>query len=191
VPRPSKIVQLKLEKQALALRNAGRTADEARDALNATLRRRKSGETVTRKTLERYWALLDNASIVPAHQPQVAQRNADVSMNLGGDIQSLHDKLERWLDEAEEAKNYVYDQDGMVIGEDIDWRARTSVAREFRETLKFTAEMLERIYSIEQIKVFQQTVLETIGDASPELQAEVKRRFQAKQQIVRAKLLGL
>lgn len=189
--RPAKIVQLKLEKQALGLRNAGKTLDEAADALNATLSRREGGETVTAKAVQRYWASLDQESIVPAHRPQVAARNADMGMNLGGDIHDLHDKLKAWLEQAEDAKSYVYDKDGVLVGEDIDWRARTSVAREFRETLKFTAEMLERIYNVEQIKVFQQTVLETIAEASPELQGEIKRRFEVNQQIVRAKLLGL
>jgi hypothetical protein len=191
VPRPLKIVALELEEQALAGRNAGKTLDELRDRLNALLKKRGSREAVTVRAIERYWATLDRASVVPAHQPQLAERNADVGMKLGREIQQLHHKLHRWLDEAEDAKSATYDSDGSVISEDVDWRARTSVAREFRETLRFTAEMLERIYNVEQIRVFQQTVLETIGDVSPEMQRDVKRRFEANQQVVRAKLLGL
>jgi hypothetical protein len=191
MPRPSRIIALGLEHDALALRNGGKTADQATAHLNETLALRGAGDQVARSVVERYWASLDKESIAPAHRPQVAEENARVGVTIGSDLQSLRDEIAQWMQEASNAKSFVYGKDGAVVAEDINWSARTSVAREFRETLKFTADVFERIYNMENIRIFQQTVLETIAEASPELQREVKRRFEANQQIVRAQMLGM
>jgi hypothetical protein len=193
MPRPSTIIALDLEQEALEARNTGKTVEQATNQLNSVLEQRDTEmeHRITPSSLERYWASLDKESVAPAHRPQLAAENARVAATLGTDLQDLHDRISRWLDQAEDAKQWVYDKDGEVIGEDIDWRARTSVAKEFRETLKFTAEMLERIYSMENVKLFQNTVLETVAKVDPDIRQEIIQRFSMNQQISRAHLLGL
>jgi hypothetical protein len=194
MPRPAKIVQLGLERQAIAARNAGMTGREARDRLNAILKRRGEVKSVTDRAVERYWATLDGASIAPSHQPQLAERNADLAINIGGNLSELSECVRGWFEEAKEAR-----VTRVVKGNDEpeavdcgpDWPVRLNTAREFRKLLRFSADILERIYNIENIRVFQETVLEAVGEASPEVQREIKRRFEGKREIVRARLLGL
>jgi hypothetical protein len=191
MPRPSTIITLDLEQEALEARNSGKTREEATEHLNRVLEQRESDQRITVSSLQRYWLSLDKESIAPLHRPGVAVENARVGATIGTDLQDLHDRIAGWMEEAEDAKQWVYDKDGEVIGEDIDWRARTSVAKEFRETLKFTAEMLERIYNMENVKLFQNTVLETVAKADPDIRQEIIQRFSMNQQISRAHLLGL
>lgn len=190
-----KIVQHGLEKHVLKLRGSGKTLPEIRDELNERIRAKGNADRLTTRAIERYLATLDEGSVPIAHQPQVAEENVRLGMNVAGDVADLTDKLRAWLIEAEEGKTPVYGKDDLgdaVIVEWLpDWRARTSVAREFRETLKFTAEILERIYNQERIRVFQQTVLEVINEADPETARLVKSRFQSNAEIMRARLLGL
>jgi hypothetical protein len=188
--RPLKIVQHQLEKQALAARNKGRTADETAKELTGTLRKRGVKEGLSRTAVERYWASLDEESLPPAHRPQVAEQNAALAVNVAGDLQVLAATVKEWFEEAKTARKYLPTDDGLMdVG--ADWQARTGASREFREALRFAADVMERVYNIENIRVFQETVLEAVGEASPEVQREIKRRFEGKREIVRAKLLGL
>lgn len=185
-----KVVALDVEKQAVDARNKGRTAAEAKVQIDALLKRRGSTETITIRAIQRYWATLDEKTIAPAHEPQMAERNADLSVGVASDIQRLRERLLKWVEEAEEARNEVFD------GEEVrdvgpDWRARTQVSKELRETLKLIVDVLERVHNAEAIAVFQQTVYEVVREASPELQREIKRRFESNREIIRAKLLGL
>lgn len=178
--RPCKIVQLQLERECLRARNAGRTAIETADALNDTLRRRESKETVSRTAVERYWATLDEASVAPAHQPQVAQRNARTAGDVGErTLSALAELEELWEDaKAERFENGAR-----------NWTAILGVARERRETLKAYVELAERIHNLETIQAFQRIVYDTIARADPDVQREVKRAFESQREIIRARLL--
>ena len=186
--RPSKIVQQKLEDKALEGRNEGLSAQATADRLNTILKRRGAIETVTERTVDRYWTILDRASIAPAHQPQNAQQNAALAINVGGDLQRLCVVLGRWFDEAQQARKPATAEDP---DPGPDWQVRLNTSREFRETLKFAADILERIYNAEQIQVFQATVLECVAAADPTVASEIRRRLGERQEMVRAQLLGV
>jgi hypothetical protein len=195
--RPSKIVQQKLEDKALEGRNEGLTAQATADRLNAILKRRGVVETVSKRTVDRYWTILDRASIAPAHQPQNAEQNAALAINVGVDLQQLATVARGWFAEAEEARRTVLppiteeNPHPEPIDLGPDWQVRLSAAREFRETLKFAADVLERIYNAEQIQVFQATVLECVAAADPVVASEIRRRLAERQEMVRAQLLGI
>lgn len=189
--RQHKIVRYGLEKRVLKLRAGPDTLPSICKQLNAELAAKGVEGKLTTRSIERYFATLDEATVPIAHQPQAAEENLRLGMNVAGDVADLTDKLRAWLIEAEEGKTPVYGDEGQVVEWLPDWRARTSVAKEFRETLKFTADILERIYNQERIRVFQQTVLEVINEADPETARLVKSRFQSNAEIMRARLLGL
>lgn len=71
-----------------------------------------------------------------------------------------------------------------------DWQARTSVSREMREHLKAYADLMARIFDAQQVQAFQQSVVEAIEEASPEVAHLVLAKLQSKQSIQRAALLG-
>jgi hypothetical protein len=199
--RPSKIVQQKLEDKALQGRNEGLSAQATADRLNAVLKRRGAGETVSERTVDRYWTILDRTTIAPAHQPQNAEQNAALAINVGGDLQRLAATLRAWFEEAQEARVYQFlypeaekDEpapEPLRIDLGPDWKVRLDTSREFRETLKFAADVLERIYNAEQIQVFQATVMECVAAADPVVASEIRRRLGERQEIVRAQLLGV
>lgn len=195
--RPSKIVQQKLEDKALQGRNEGLSAQATADRLNAILKRRGAGETVSERTVDRYWTILDRTTIAPAHQPQNAEQNAALAINVGGDLQQLATVVRGWFAEAEQARRVVVrpiteenpNPEPVDLGP--DWQVRLSTAREFRETLKFAADVLERIYNAEQIQVFQAAVMECVAAADPMVASEIRRRLGERQEMVRAQLLGI
>jgi hypothetical protein len=195
--RPTKIVQQKLEDKALQGRSQGLSAQATADSLNEILRRRGSSETISQKAVERYFARRDRASIAPPHQPQNAEQNAALAINVGADLQQLATVVSGWFAEAEQARRTVLpdatdeNQSPEPIDLGPDWQVRLSAAREFRETLKFAADVLERIYNAEQIQVFQAAVMKCVAAADPVVASEIRRRLSERQEMVRAHLLGV
>lgn len=198
--RRHKIIEHGLEKKALALRGKGHTNSEAAAELNRLIKARGSEDTITPRSLQRYYATLDEATLPVAHQPQVAEANAEVAINVGRDLERLSGQLREWFDEATAARLTTTirrgkDDDGEDIYEPVDagpdWRVRLNTAREFRELLKLIADVLERINNAERIQIFQQTVMETVAEADPETARRIKARFEANAEIMRARLLGL
>lgn len=189
--KPHKVVALGLEKRTLQLRGEAKTTPQICAALNTELAVKGVEDKLTARSIERYFATLDEATVPVAHQPQAAEENLRLGMNVAGDVADLTDKLRQWLEQAEAATVIVYDSEGQPYSEQPDWRARTSVAKEFRETLKFTADVLERIYNQERIRVFQQTVVEVVNEEEPDVARRIKTRFQSNAEIMRARLLGL
>lgn len=196
MPRPSKIVQLDLEKHALKLREQGKTVRQIAEALTT-----RSGQSISHAAVERYLATLDRESVPPAHRPQVAEQNAALAINVGGDLQELATTLRRWFDEAQDARLFqivpleATDQDPnpepLKIDIGPDWRVRLSTSREFRETLKFAADVLERIYNAEQIREFQLAVLEAVQEADPATARRIRDRMAQRSEVVKARLLGV
>lgn len=71
-----------------------------------------------------------------------------------------------------------------------DWHARTAVSREMRGHLKEYADLMARIHDAQQVQAFQESVLEAIQEAAPEVAHRVVAKLQEKQTIQRAALLG-
>ena len=51
---------------------------------------------------------------------------------------------------------------------------------EIRNQIKLQFEILQALYSLQEVQVFQQTVLEVLGEVSPEMRNEFVRRLNAK-----------
>ena len=52
-----------------------------------------------------------------------------------------------------------------------------SMQGELRKQLEFDFNMRKEIYSLKQVEEFQRTVIEIIGEVSPETRAEITRRL--------------
>jgi hypothetical protein len=179
VPRPSKIVQLGLEKDALSLRDQGRTLREIADALTQQLARAGSDETVSYPGVERYFASLDRATVAVAHRPQVAAENAAVSIDVAQRIRDSLVRLDQLLGAAEE------ESDGRP-----NWYATLGVIREVREHTKLYADLLERVYNVAHVEAFQRAVLRVLERQSLQVRAAVEAELAREQHLVRARLLG-
>jgi hypothetical protein len=107
MPRPMKIIELDLEKVVIAAREKGKTLDEIRTRCNAVLATRAidkdDPKTVSLAAVKRYLDHLGRASVAPAHQPQMAEANAEQAMNVLADFALLRGKLVRWVEEADQA----------------------------------------------------------------------------------------
>jgi len=51
---------------------------------------------------------------------------------------------------------------------------------EIRNQIKLQFEILQSLYSLQEVQVFQQTVLEVLGEVSPEMRNEFVRRLNEK-----------
>lgn len=100
---PLKVVALGLEEVVLAAREEGLSLERIRDRCNETLKGAGETATVSKPAIERYLRSLDKASVAPAHQPQLAQRNAELSIDFAGRMNALDEKLGRWIEEVDAA----------------------------------------------------------------------------------------
>ena len=187
-----KIIALGLEDLVVDARGRGRSLQQIADELNAELQRRDVAARVSKKSVERYLATLDEATVPAAHAPQAAEANAVIAIAFGDRLTRLDHLLARWLEEAETATTTVQVGYGDNASHETvpDWRARTSVAREMRELLKVYADLMQRIHDAEQVRAFQESVVEAIREASPEAATAVLEKLRARQSIARASLLG-
>lgn len=188
-----KIIALGLEDLVVQARGRGRSLQQITDELNAELAER--GDTtarVSKKSVERYLATLDQATVPAAHTPQAAEANAVVAIAFGQRLTRLDQLLAQWLDEAQEATKTVQVGYGDTATFDVvpDWQARTSVAKEMRELLKVYADLMGRIHDAQQVKAFQESVVEAIKEASPEVATAVLTKLRSRQSIQRAAMLG-
>lgn len=188
-----KIIALGLEDLVVDARGRGRSLSQIADELNAELAARgDTTATVSKESVKRYLATLDRATVPAAHTPQAAQANALVSIEFGRRLQTLDRLVASWLDEAHTAEKTVQIGYGDTSTFETvpDWQARTSVAREMRELLKVYADLMQRIHDAEQVRAFQESVVEAISEASPEVAAAVLSKLRGRQSIQRAALLG-
>jgi hypothetical protein len=211
----SKILDLGLEDMVLASRSEGEGLDRTVVRCNQDLARRGVEQTVSKSTVKRYLASLDKATVPVAHQPQVAQQNAAVAIAFADRLNVLDAKLGRWLDEAERAytpmHGVLYDQSsGEVMDASqarqllrdesisgplvkvliVDWQARLGAAREMRGLLGTYTDLMQRVHDAEEVKAFQESVLDAIREASPDVAAAVLAKLRERQSIVKASLLG-
>lgn len=185
-----KVMQLGLEETILDARRRGLEVSEITRACKDVLAARGSGESITKRSIERYLQRLDKASVAPAHQPQIAQANAMVGIAFMQRVERLDELLGKWLDEAEDAQVPIVNAEGEVVEHIPDWNARTRTAREMREHLKAYADLMQRVHDASQVKAFQESVLEAIQEASPEVAQVVLEKMRGKQDVRRAALLG-
>lgn len=194
---PNRVIALDLESQAVKLRARGKTMREILAALNEELdKRRHAGHPnapardLGEKSLARYFASLDEASVPAAHQPQAAEENVALQLQFGKQFVDLNSTILEWLEEAKTARKLV-----AVAGvgiEDVgpDWDARTKTAKALQQNLDAYGDLLERIYNAEQIKMFREEVLRAIREESPDCARRIQARMQERQSVRIAALTG-
>lgn len=193
---PNRVIDLGLEQLAVKLRAEGLTQAKILAGLNEELgRRRQVNPTADQrdlglKSLVRYFATLDAATLPAAHQPQAVAENAALQIRFGQQFADLNETIGVWLEEAKGARKLV-----AVAGvgvEDVgpDWDARTKVAKALQQNLDSYGDLLERIYNAEQIKMFREEVLRAIREESPECARRIQARMQERQSIRVAALTG-
>lgn len=188
-----KVVKLGLEEVVLSSRERGRSLAQIAADCNAALRAQRSKDTVSKPAVERYLATLDKASVAPAHQPQLAERNARTAIDFAGDLHGLRDKVSGWLEEADTATRTVMVGYGESAYTEIEphWDARTKVAREFRELLKLYADVMERVANAQHVQEFQRIIFDAIKDADAETANKILASLRKVREARQAGMLGL
>lgn len=99
----SKVIKYELEDVVMDARRGGRSNAQMATACNDNLAGRGIEDTLTSKAVERYLATLDRATVPAAHQPQAAQANAMLAVDVAARINLLDERVKGWLDEVENA----------------------------------------------------------------------------------------
>jgi hypothetical protein len=72
-----------------------------------------------------------------------------------------------------------------------DWHARKVAASELRGLLKMFGDLMQRVHDAEQVQAFQEAMMESIREASPEVAAAVIANLRKRQTVRRAAILGI
>ena len=111
---------------------------------------------------------------------------------IGADLADTHERLKRWAVEAEEAVIVLAtNSEGEPTVTTPDWRARTSVVQQLLNSTKLFADLLERIYATDQVRQFQESVLECVEEADPATAIKLRDKLAAKRSVRQAALLGI
>lgn len=164
--------------------------DVVRDKLNERLAEEGKKDRISKSTLERFFSTLPRAVVVQAHKPEVAESVARHAIDFAGQLSQVNEKVVQWLDEAEHANKWGVDSNGNAVELGPDFQSRVMVARELRGQLTLYADMLEKVFNAEQIKLFQEAVLEAIAEADPEVARKVRDKLRERTEMRRAALFG-
>ena len=183
----SKIAKHNLGGLVARLRDQGRTNEQILQAVNTHL---AGADVVSMASLNRFIASLPEKAVAVVHDPDTTKVVQAQVSSFAEQFEKLNRITHAWLDEAEHARQQGMTDHGPVdLGP--DWNARTKVARELREQIKLMGETMERIYNAEQVKLFQESVLEAVSEASPEVAQSIREKLRARTEIRRAALLGV
>jgi hypothetical protein len=72
----------------------------------------------------------------------------------------------------------------------VDWHARKVASSELRGLLKMFGDLMQRVHDAEQVQAFQEAMMESIREASPEVAAAVIANLRKRQTVRRAAILG-
>lgn len=184
----NKIVKHNLGGVVARLREQGKTVDQILEAINARL---NGKDTISSATLRRFIDKLPEAQVVAVHMPEVAQEMGRQVRSFSDQFTNLNEIVEGWLEDVKNSKLTTVTEHGEVVDLGPDWNSRVKVARELREQIKLIADVMERVYNAEQIKLFQESVLEVISEASPEVASAIRDKLKERTDIRRAALLGV
>lgn len=186
--KPLRIVHLGYEDLVLKMRQKGKTGAEILIALNAEQAKRiAKGEKVgaakiSKSALMRYIATLPAATAAVVHDPKgggvILKQSINVMQRIADTVARIDDLMPEALAELDPFTQHR------------NWAAITALMKESRQQSEFYANVLEKVYNAEQIKLFQESVLEAIQEASPEVARIVRDKMREKTSIRRAALLG-
>jgi hypothetical protein len=183
----SKIDKHNLGGLVARLRDQGRTNAEIHEALTTHL---AGKDTISLRSVDTYVRTLPATTVAVIHDPDTTIEVREQVSGFADQFAKLNRITNDWLDEAEKARMFGVNDHGTVdLGP--DWNARTKVAKELREQLKLMGDTMERIYNAEQVKLFQDSVLETISEVSPEVAQAIRNKLRSKTEIRKAALLGV
>jgi hypothetical protein len=188
----SKIMELQLEQTVVDARAAGKALDGIVVLCNQDLARRGVEQTVSKSTLKRYLARLAPGTVAAAHEPTAARANAHVAIAFAERLNRLDQLLGMWLEEAVDAQQPVTvgSGDSATVEMVPDWRARGIMAREMRGLLGTYTDLMQRVHDAEEVKAFQESVLDAIREADPNVAAAVIAKLRERQSIRKAAILG-
>lgn len=183
----SKIDKYNLGGLVARLCDQGYTNTQIHEAVQSHL---KQGQSVSLRSVDTYVAKLPASKVAIVHNPDVSQEVKTQVSTFAEQFTKLNRITNDWLEEAEKARMVGINDHGTVdLGP--DWNARTKVAKELREQLKLMGDTMERIYNAEQVKLFQESVLESISEVAPEVAQTIRDKLRQKTEIRRAALLGV
>lgn len=193
--RPSRIIQLGLEKTVIRERAKHHSMEKIVATLNRQLDKRRSagekvGGPIPVNTLGRYLRSLDAASAPALHTVEVVQANTRLSINFGDQFLELNATMNVWLEEAKTARKMVAVAGVGVEDAGPDWDARVKTATALQRNLDSYADLLERIFDADQVRMFREEVLTAISEESPECARRIQARLQARQSVRIAALTG-
>lgn len=188
----SKVIKYELEGLVMDARRRGRSVPQIKAELDQALAERAVKDTITTRSIERYMAKLDAATVPAAHTPQAAADNARLAVDVAARMNLLDETMGRWLGEAEQARVPVAVGSGesMVVEYGPDWHARVNVARELRKTSETVVNLLERIHNAERIAAFQAALMDVIRDCDPATAHKITVALRRHQQLQADVVLG-
>lgn len=183
----SKIDKYNLGGLVARLRDQGRTTEQIHEAVLSHL---TGKDTIGKRALETYLAKLPATTVAVIHDPDTTEVVREQVSAFADQFAKLNTLTNTWLDEAGKARITAFNDHGTVdLGP--DWNARAKIAKELREQLKLMGDTMERIYNAEQVKLFQDSVLESISEASPEVAQAIRTKLREKTEVRKAALLGV
>lgn len=72
----------------------------------------------------------------------------------------------------------------------VDWHARKAMASEMRRLLATYTDLMQRVHDAEEVKAFQESLVDAIREASPDVAAAVIAKLRERQSIRKAAILG-
>lgn len=192
---PHKIVKLDLTEVVREGLVDGKTQADILDDLNTELAIRhdaKPGKppTIAKASLERYLAAMPEGTVAALHGSDVATKNAAMALDFGHRFKERMTTLDTWLTEVSDSKRTVTIGDNQVdLGP--DWQARKAMMSEERRWLQLYADLMERIYNAEQVRLFQAAVIEALREADAEVAQKVEKALRDATEKRAAALLGM
>lgn len=170
--RPGKIAKYGLEVEATELRGQGKSLDEIASILSAKL---PPGETLSRMAVARFFDSTPKAvrQVVRATRRRCAEV---VSAQM------------RWIDRFQKIHQRTWDILAKLEGENRPHLVHRYIA-EVRKQLTLEADIIRMLADAQEIKLFQETVLEVVGEVAPDAREEILRRLERRRALRSA--LGL
>lgn len=180
-----KVVQLGVEDVVREGLADGKTQPEILEDVNMELvvrHDRKKGKppSVSRAALERYLASLPEGTVAALHGANIAEANAALALDFSKRFTERMETIARWLEQADTAERTM-EANGETVKLGADWHARKAMMSEERRWMQLYVDIMERLYNAQQVRDFQESVMEVLREAEPKLAQAVAAKLQAKQ----------
>lgn len=159
--RRSKVEALGLGEAVMALAREGKNFSHIARILDRGL---------TRKNVQRYLASSKRDIVPVTHQEVVAQQAVASVFNTQQALEQIFGDLNVLLEKIGDEKA----------------RERIACLREMRNCVETGMDILRTLYDVEEVKAFQEEVLQAVGEADAETRERIIRRLQERRSARRA-----